>query len=64
MILEVASARAFDFKFGSNDIGRSAAVERFWIERPIRIEVIVGALEAFKPALMRPIGPVAMSEAR
>jgi hypothetical protein len=59
-ILRIPAAADFDFELCFHDVGGAAAVERFVIELPLRMQVIVGALEILKPLLMRTIRPVAV----
>jgi hypothetical protein len=61
-ILRVSVAGIFDLKLRFDNVGGTAAEQRFRVQLSIGVQLVVGTLERFKPLLMRPLGPIAMRE--
>ena len=61
-ILRVSVAGIFDLKLRFDNVGGTAAEQRFRVQLSIGVQLVVGTLERFKPVLMRPLGPIAMRE--
>jgi hypothetical protein len=48
-------------EFGFHQVRRSAAVKRFGVVLPVRVQMVVWPLETLKPLLMQPLRPIAMT---
>src|SRR5262249_37462137 len=53
-VVWISAATKVHLELRLHDIGRATAEQRFGVSRPIRMRVVIGALETFEPFFVRP----------